>query len=538
MSSIWLIRIFAIERDHGSYIVIIPIALLTSSFLGFTDENYITSSTAMWCILGGMGFASIGSNNLDKAIAFKEEKEKNKLEEKIRAKKEREEALEKEKEEQILRNKINEDAKVRDKEKVLSLLNEKTTKEAQKDMFGRGKDKSKEVVLSNAEEKTVSLAELEAELDFLHTGIENNDSNTDINTFDSKESFVSDTAPEENAIKDYVKVFEESIPAEEVVTVVEEVKAEVPVVAEPVKPMVSSNPGVVLMNPYGRRMDYKTAKVNKSETSTDNQLNTEAVSAASVEPVNQVSEPNSIQTSVVENIINEQADKLDLNNMASPATLPVSGQPVANALPITGQPVSISLPVSSEAPASGIPSMLPTSNNASSGSLVLPVSESTNTVSGITNNSNEVKLSFVPANDVKVAAVEPVSETINEANNESSDDISNVILSETLNATSEDNSISDSVLNIAESTTSEAENKSEIAVEEAKEKVKEETVKEIVKEKTIEEAPAKKVEPIYNPLPTPKKHVAKHLEYDIPVPSSQMHFDILDMSGKDYFDIN
>ena len=43
---------------------------------------------------------------------------------------------------------------------------------------------------------------------------------------------------------------------------------------------------------------------------------------------------------------------------------------------------------------------------------------------------------------------------------------------------------------------------------------------------------------IPNPLPTPKKHVPKEMDFDIQPPASQMHFDIVDMTGMDFFDIN
>jgi len=45
-------------------------------------------------------------------------------------------------------------------------------------------------------------------------------------------------------------------------------------------------------------------------------------------------------------------------------------------------------------------------------------------------------------------------------------------------------------------------------------------------------------EPIKNPLPVPKKHVAKDMDYDLEVPPADMHFDVVDMSGKDFFDVN
>ncbi len=43
---------------------------------------------------------------------------------------------------------------------------------------------------------------------------------------------------------------------------------------------------------------------------------------------------------------------------------------------------------------------------------------------------------------------------------------------------------------------------------------------------------------IHNPYPTPQKHVAKQMDFDIQPPASQMHFDLVDMSGIDYFDLN
>ena len=44
--------------------------------------------------------------------------------------------------------------------------------------------------------------------------------------------------------------------------------------------------------------------------------------------------------------------------------------------------------------------------------------------------------------------------------------------------------------------------------------------------------------PIRNPLPVPKKHVAKEMDFDLQPISTLMHFDVVDMSGIDYFDIN
>jgi hypothetical protein len=42
---------------------------------------------------------------------------------------------------------------------------------------------------------------------------------------------------------------------------------------------------------------------------------------------------------------------------------------------------------------------------------------------------------------------------------------------------------------------------------------------------------------IENPLPTPKKHVPKEMDFDIEPDPDHMHFDVVDLKGKDYFDI-
>ena len=43
---------------------------------------------------------------------------------------------------------------------------------------------------------------------------------------------------------------------------------------------------------------------------------------------------------------------------------------------------------------------------------------------------------------------------------------------------------------------------------------------------------------IKNPLPAPKKHEAKDMDFDHKVANLDMHFDVVDMSGIDFFDIN
>ena len=191
LSSIWILRIFSIERDHGSYMVVINIIVLIFSFLGYGKAGYDMLTTVLWVMFAGMGFASIGSNNLEKAIRDKEARARAREEEKKRAEELHLEFLEKEKAELQEKAKINEEAKRRDKEKVMKLLaekpgakqndenapdgnnnnenktSEKNEKKNIKDMFGR----KKEINFKQEKEPELSLEELEAELDFLHMGV-------------------------------------------------------------------------------------------------------------------------------------------------------------------------------------------------------------------------------------------------------------------------------------------------------------------------------------------------------------------------------
>ncbi len=57
-------------------------------------------------------------------------------------------------------------------------------------------------------------------------------------------------------------------------------------------------------------------------------------------------------------------------------------------------------------------------------------------------------------------------------------------------------------------------------------------------EKEADKAKAHPAEPIKNPLPVPKKHIAREMDFDLEVAPADMHFDVVDMSGIDYFDIN
>lgn len=65
----------------------------------------------------------------------------------------------------------------------------------------------------------------------------------------------------------------------------------------------------------------------------------------------------------------------------------------------------------------------------------------------------------------------------------------------------------------------------------------------VLKSVAIQKPPimGKETEPvnkIHNPLPTPKKHEAREADFDVDPLANDMHFDIVDLTGKDFFDIN
>ena len=338
LSSIWILRIFSIERDHGSYMVVINIIVVIFSFLGYGREEYDMLSTVLWVMFAGMGFASIGSNNLEKAIRDKEARARAREEEKKRAEELHLEFLEKEKAELQEKAKINEEAKKRDKEKVMKLLNEKpgakqndenapakkennenkisekSEKKNIKDMFGR----KKEINFKQEKEPELSLKELEAELDFLHMGVSDDEKDAEKTTGEkSLEEILnapivkSNSAAFDNALKAKENVSEDInetnvdfesmekadnadktenadnteksdntektisdavLEAEKIAADVKAKKEEKeqetkePELSENGKPIVRMNPGI---SRFGRRMDYRTAVVKDGQTSSD-----------------------------------------------------------------------------------------------------------------------------------------------------------------------------------------------------------------------------------------------------------------------------
>ena len=338
LSSIWILRIFSIERDHGSYMVVINIIVVIFSFLGYGREEYDMLSTVLWVMFAGMGFASIGSNNLEKAIRDKEARARAREEEKKRAEELHLEFLEKEKAELQEKAKINEEAKKRDKEKVMKLLNEKagakqndenapaekenneniisekSEKKNIKDMFGC----KKEINFKQEKEPELSLKELEAELDFLHMGVSDDEKDAEKTTGEkSLEEILnapivkSNSAAFDNALKAKENVSEDKnetnvdfesmekadnadktenadnteksdntektisdavLEAEKIAADVKAKKEEKeqetkePELSENGKPIVRMNPGI---SRFGRRMDYRTAVVKDGQTSSD-----------------------------------------------------------------------------------------------------------------------------------------------------------------------------------------------------------------------------------------------------------------------------
>ena len=128
----------------------------------------------------------------------------------------------------------------------------------------------------------------------------------------------------------------------------------------------------------------------------------------------------------------------------------------------------------------------------------------------------------VEAAPAEPAASEEVSEKTEDAVTEPAEEETTVSVSEPAEEKTETSAGPEESASTAEDTASEEETKSGLIIAEAP------------VPDTGEEAPKL----IENPLPTPKKHVPREMDFDIEPDADHMHFDVVDMKGKDYFDIN
>ena len=464
LSSIWIIRIFSIEIDHGSYMVVINIIVVIFSFLGYGREEYDMLTTVLWVMFAGMGFASIGSNNLEKAIRDKEARARAREEEKKRAEEVHLEFLEKEKAELQEKAKINEEAKKRDKEKVMKLLNEKPNgkqngdnspenkdengnsnsekneKKNLKDMFGR----KKEVNFKQDKEPELSLEELEAELDFLHIGVSDED-----NSDDAKEDNVKTEVPVEESTESVDNIEKADVAVQE--------KAPGEKTLEEIlnAPIVKSNSAA-----------FDNALKAKEKTSEDKQETPEIQVDAETKDVVEVqeSEPEKTVSDVVleaekiaADVKAKEESKKEQDNKEP--ELSENGKPIVRMNPGLsrfGRRMDYKTAVIKENPETDDAKEEKTSEE---------------------NISSEEQIEFVPLEETKIVKHED-------------------LLAE-LNGT-DDNNGSD----------------------------KEETEKK------------EEINFIKNPLPQPKKHIPKQLEFDLEIDEDQMHFDLPQLGDNDNFDIN
>ena len=78
LGMVWCIRIYSIERDHGSYMIIVPfIAYVLYSIGIYNSGDCYGAINYFLAIFAAMGFVSLGKNSLEYLDREKLEKERN-----------------------------------------------------------------------------------------------------------------------------------------------------------------------------------------------------------------------------------------------------------------------------------------------------------------------------------------------------------------------------------------------------------------------------------------------------------------------------
>lgn len=491
LSSIWILRIFSIERDHGSYMVVINIIIFIFSFLGYGRDEYDMLSTVLWVMFAGMGFASIGSNNLEKAIRDKEARARAREEEKKRAEELHLEFLEKEKAELQEKAKINEEAKRRDKEKVMKLLNEKpgakqnnenapaekennenkisekNEKKNIKDMFGRKKD----INFKQEKEPELSLEELEAELDFLHMGVSDDEKdaekeNKEENLKNNTESGKDKSAKEEQAEK---TTGEKSL--EEILNA----------------PIVKSNSAA-----FDNVLKAKeNASEDKNETNVDFESMEKADNADKTENADNTEKSDNTEKTISDAVLEAEkiaadvkAKKEEKEQETKEPELSENGKPIVRMNP------------------------------------------------GISRFGRRMDYRTAVVKDGQTSSDDkPQFAVISEENSDAKTDDTEVETENTDVKT--DNAEAKPENNYTGSENAETKIvKHEDLLAQLSES---ETDKDTGNAGDVKK---EEINYIKNPLPQPKKHIPKQLEYDLEISEDQMHFDLLELGDNDKFDIN
>lgn len=487
---VWSFRIFKIERDHGSIIVIIPFMMALCSLLSIgtcvvkTDIACLYSSTYMifWAILGAMGFASIGKNSL---AYLEEEKE----------------------------------AKQKDEQRRLQALEAaKKELEEKKARLAELNKKKKEINIgTTAMTDTQNLKELEAQLDFLKKDNEvknNEELDSNLNSTDESNNIIVETSDDKAEAEsgeivsiDKEKNVDESNKVEtddsnetsvsvnnnSVVLPEKQADNKIDLKAKPL-PKEEKPRYVSMSSPsskFARRMDYRTAIVKSNQTE-------EAAKASDTKDTS-------------ENETNIKTEAQTVNEASTTVETPVE---------------SVSTHVSYEAIDSNVV-VDSDSNDVQEEKeevlkAILEFEKKDSDASGEGDNRPDLmSVNLIESREglQESMAEEPVKEVDNNSDKP-------VI-------------IDDNVLDLSKLDKHENAEEPVPAPEVNPVSAQEPVLKSVVAKKPpIMGKETEPVNKIHNPLPTPKKHTTRELDYDVEPLQADLHFDIVDLTGKDFFDIN
>lgn len=546
LGMVWCIRIYSIERDHGSYMIIVPfIAYVLYSIGIYNSGNCYGAINYFLAIFAAMGFVSLGKNSLEYLEREKLEKERyarEKAEKIASAKKELEEKkkMMAEKEKNMMRKNKESDSK-----KNNSIELNYTSSDAQ-DI--KSLEASLEFLHKPAEEK-----KSEAETDKENTqekvdesgevSIETPDNNTFI--LNTNTSITSDSDENLNSAVDETEG--DKVKNESSVIFPEQYASEKPPLkVAPIEINKEEKRYVSMSSPsskFARRMDYKTAIVKPGNQVLDNTANT--ANNSNVENItitnNSIAENSIAENSIITgNSIITESDTTKANIANKNLAANVNSETKVNVLDVDKNANSdIALDFLKEKADEEV-----SDDNVEPDLMSVNIIESRDediSEAGVENNAN-VNKDLADDSSVKSinGSIEGAIESGIESGIEGSvkDSIASSSVDLTDN-TKEDNKLADNVLDLKALNKEEEIETPAPAPKPTPVSASEPVLKSVVAQKPpILGKGTEPVNKIHNPLPTPKKHVNKAQEFDIDPADVDMHFDIVDLAGKDFFDIN
>ena len=523
-SILYIARAFAIQRDLGSPIILYGILVTLITFFGVNNCNYFNLVTFLWCIYSAVGICSLGT------MKYIEKEPEYLAKYKFRKKTSVNTAIEKKEELPELdflkpdyKPENKDDKKKTDKPEALpEPVPAPPAKRADKDISEVEEAGDAEVkTVDEPVEKLEDISKDETAWDIEATEVKETSKQANIETETEaseqtdmgKAEHVEDTLNSENTDDtDKESVSEEVIEIkadEEVIEqsndgITDEGKAVAKTVSEVVKEATGNVKPPVKMSKFGRRMDYKTAIVRKeAENSLDSLKKDGKVSTGDAKP------------------------QVDMNKVAEVAA--------QDAVINTAEGLTGKVADNAEAVVNAVEGM--TSDNAEATVNAAEAGTAAGNTEAIVNTAvvTAVVTAAIPGNIMQentgLANTDAESHL---AKNDKPDKVTDIVK----NITEADDSNGIIEKNVNNSKVSENEELIKNITEpsdkapEINAKMEEDAFK------LVPGARIRKSDKIPNPLPLPKQVDAREMDFDVFPSQSNMHFDLVDMTGMDYFDLN